>query len=195
VTVLEEPAPGAYAARNRGITKARAPLIGFTDADCVVADDWLQSLQDGMRDPEVAILLGHCQYPPQASLALRALAAYENAKADYVINHCSAAHRFAYANNMAVRTSVFDEIGAFKEWRRAADSELVHRLASRRPDLRVAYLASMRVTHMEFLHAWKRIRRLSLYTRTNSKIESFLELGIQERVGLLWHMLRRRAGG
>ena len=192
LTVLDEPTPGAYAARNTGIRRARAPLIAFTDADCVVAGDWLRSLRDGMQDPAIAILLGHCRYPPNASLALRVIGAYENAKAEYVINHGEATHRFAYANNMAVRTSLFEELGPFKEWKRAADTELVHRLASRRPDLRLAYRRSMRVTHMEFINARTRARRLSLYSRTNSKIETFQELGVAERVGVLIHLLRGR---
>jgi glycosyltransferase involved in cell wall biosynthesis len=192
LAVLEEPTPGAYAARNAGIRSARAPLIAFTDADCVVAGDWLRSVRDGMHDPAIAILLGHCSYPPGASLALRLLSAYENAKTEYVINHCAAAHRFAYANNMAVRASVLEELGPFEEWQRAADSELVHRLASRRPELRVAYRPSMQVTHMEFLRARDRARRLSLYTRTNSKIATFRELGIAQRLGLLRHLLRIR---
>jgi hypothetical protein len=145
-----------------------------------------------MEDPTIGILLGYCRYPPNASLALRALGAYENAKTDYVINHCAAAHRFGYANNMAVRASVFEELGLFKEWKRAADSELVHRMASSRPDLRLVYRPSMKVTHMEFLHARERARRLSLYNRTNVKIDTFRELGVGERVGLLIHLFRSR---
>ncbi len=192
LTVIEETTPGAYAARNTGIRRARASLIAFTDADCVVASDWLRSIQDGMHDSAIAVLLGHCSYPPNATLALRVLAAYENTKTEYVIHHCARAHHFAYANNMAVRASVFAELGPFKEWRRAADSELVHRLASRRPDLRVAYRASMRVTHMEFVLARERARRLSLYTKTNSKIETFRELGVGQRARLLMRLIRGR---
>jgi len=192
VFVLEETVPGAYAARNTGIRKARAPLIAFTDADCVVAPDWLRSIRRGMRDSAIAIQLGRCSYPPQASWALRLLGAYENAKTDYVINRCPAAYRFGYTNNMAVRASVFEEIGLFLEWRRAADSELLHRLASRRPDLRPVYRRSMRVTHMEFLRARDRARRLSLYARTNSNIETFRELGVAQRAGLLMHLFRGR---
>ncbi len=143
-----------------------------------------------MRDPAIAILLGNCRYPPSASLALRLLGAYENAKTEYVINRCAAAHHFAYANNMAVRASVFEELGLFKEWKRAADTELVHRLALARPDLRLAYRSSMRVTHMEFIRARERARRLSLYTRTNSKVETFRELGMAQRAGLLMYLLR-----
>jgi glycosyltransferase involved in cell wall biosynthesis len=190
--VVEEQTPGAYAARNAGIRKARAPLIAFTDADCVVDHNWLWSARQGMENPEIAILLGHCRYPPNASFALRVLGAYENAKADYVLSHCAAARHFAYANNMAVRTSIFEEIGPFKEWKRAADSELVHRLASHRPDLRTAYHRSMRVTHKEFLRARDRLRRLSLYTRTNAKIGTFRELGTVQRLGVFLHILRGR---
>jgi glycosyltransferase involved in cell wall biosynthesis len=190
LTVLEEQTPGAYAARNTGIQRARAPLIALTDADCVVDRDWLRSVREGMEDPAIGILVGHCRYPSNASLALHVLGAYENAKVEYVIDRCAPAHHFAYANNMAVRASVFEELGLFKEWRRAADSELVHRLASSRPDLRLAYRRSMRVTHMEFLHARGRARRLSLYTRTNTKIATFRELGPRQRLGVLVHLLR-----
>ena len=130
LTVLEEPRPGAYAARNTGIRRARAPLIALTDADCVVAGDWLRAIRDGMRDPAVGILLGRCGYPPEASAALRALGAWENTKTEYVLERCPAAHWFGYANNMAVRASVFAQLGPFKLWRRAADSELIHRLAA-----------------------------------------------------------------
>lgn len=191
VILLEEPTPGAYAARNAGIQIARAPLIVFTDADCVADGNWLHALQKSMQDPAIGILLGHFRYPGHASLALRLLGAYENAKTDYVVHHCAPAHHFGYANNMAVRASIFEEFGLFKEWRRAADSELVHRVHLAQPNLRLAYDPAVRVTHMEFLHARARARRLSLYSETNSKIETFRELSVRQRIGVLLHLLRR----
>jgi hypothetical protein len=87
---------------------------------------------------------------------------------------------------------VFEELGPFKEWQRAADSELVHRTASARPDLRTAYRPSMRITHHEFTSGRERARRLSLYTRTNSRIETFRELEPSRRLGVLLHLLRSR---
>jgi glycosyltransferase involved in cell wall biosynthesis len=39
---IREPKPGQFAARNRGIEASRAELLGFTDADCVPADTWLE---------------------------------------------------------------------------------------------------------------------------------------------------------
>ena len=42
VRAISEPAPGSYAARNRGIEASRAEILAFTDADCVPADDWVE---------------------------------------------------------------------------------------------------------------------------------------------------------
>ena len=192
VTLLEEQTPGAYAARNTGIAHANGRLISFTDADCVVDPDWMRSIIEGMKAPQTAVLLGHCRYPDHATRTLKLLAAYENAKTDYVVGRCPAAHHFAYCNNMAVRASVFEELGPFREWKRAADSELVHRLASRRPDLKLIYRPSMRITHLEFVRARDRARRLNLYTQTNSKIETFRELTVAQRLGVLMRLFRGR---
>jgi glycosyltransferase involved in cell wall biosynthesis len=192
LTVLREDTPGAYAARDTGIRRASAPVIAFTDADCVAAPSWLRSILTGMQDPQVGVLLGRCRYPAEASFALRFLGAHEDAKAEYVLGLGPSPHPFAYANNMAVRTSVFDEIGPFEEWMRAGDSELMHRLASRRPDLHVTYRASMKVTHLEFLR--DRARRLSLYTRTNSRIGTFRELSHLQRLAVLARLLGGRTG-
>lgn len=188
--LLEESTSGAYAARNTGIRQAQAPLIAFTDADCVVATDWLQSVRSGFEDPTVAILLGHCSYPESASLGLRLLGAYENSKTHYVTRKSAAAYRFAHANNMAVRASVLSELGLFKEWRRAADTELVQRLGQRRPDLQTVFQPSMRITHLEFLQTRNRLQRMRLYSQTNSRIETFRELGIPQRLGVLGQLLR-----
>lgn len=195
VTVLAEATPGAYAARNTGIRHARAPILAFTDADCVVERDWLRAVCAGMRDPSVAVQVGACRYPSHASLTLKLLAAYENAKAEYVTMRCPPKYHFAYANNMAVRTSVVAELGPFLEWDRAADTEFVHRIAARRPDLRLVFNPAMRVTHLEFVRFRDRAGRLSLYTQTNSRIASFRELSLRQRAGVVGHLARRAVLG
>jgi hypothetical protein len=144
-----------------------------------------------MRDPSTGIIIGHCRYPDDASVAIRLLGAYENAKAEYVTTHGEPSQRFAYGNNMAVRASVFEEIGPFKEWSRAADSELVHRMAASRPDLRVAYSGATRIMHMEFVSARARAQRLALYAHTNSQISTFRELSARHRIGILGQLLRQ----
>ena len=189
ITVLHEATAGAYAARNTGIRVARAPIIAFTDADCTVDRGWVRAIIAGMTDPEVGALLGHCRYPDNASLPLRLLGAWENAKAAHVTRCCPPANRFAFCNNMAVRASIFDEIGPFREWRRAADSELVHRMADERLDLELRYDPTMRITHNEFTRARDRARRLRLYTETNAQIDGFRELGPGQRLAVLWSWL------
>lgn len=193
VLLLREDHRGAYAARNTGIRQAKAPILAFTDADCEVDSDWLRSIQESMRDPSVAVLVGHFRYAPEASRLLKLLCAYENAKIEYVLNQGNPAFHFAYANNMAVRASVFSELGGFREWPRAADTELIHRLASQRPDLRPAYCRAMRITHLEFLGARARLARLKLYTSTNSRVGSFQELTLGRRLATFARMLRRDA--
>ncbi len=54
----------------------------------------------------------------------------------------------------------------------------------------MVYRFEMRVTHHEFLTARARARRLGLYTRTNARIETFRELGVGRRLGVLWRMLK-----
>ena len=47
-------------------------------------------------------------------------------------------------------------------------------------------------TDAEFVRVRERLRRLSVYTRTNSQIATFRELGIADRLGLLAHGLFHR---
>lgn len=190
VTLLFEGEQGAYPARNTGIAAARAPIIAFTDADCTVDRRWLRTLVQGLEDPGVGILVGHCNYPPEASLSLRLIGSWEMAKTAYVTRHCPPANHIAYCNNMAVRASLFRDLGPFRPWRRAGDSEFAHRMAREKPECRLVYEPAMHITHHEFTSARERSRRLRLYTRTNTQIEGFEELGAGQRAALLWHWLR-----
>ncbi|REJ75795.1 MAG: glycosyltransferase [Acidobacteria bacterium] len=191
-TVVEERAPGAYAARNRGLEQARGELVAFTDADCRPDPDWLAQAVASMQDAAVGIAVGRCDYPESASPALRLLGRYENAKTRHVLAHRPTGYHFAYANNMVVRAQVFEQLGPFVSWRRAGDSELVHRMAARRPDLRTVYRDAQRVVHLEFLRARDRLRRLRLYTSTNARIDGFRELPAAVRVAILLRALLGR---
>lgn len=190
ITVLREPKRGAYPARNTGIAHAQAEIVAFTDGDCEADPNWLQAVLREMNDSSVAVAVGHCRYPSSASLALRFLGAYENAKADYVLTHCDRQYHFGYTNNMAVRTSIFEELGPFREWKRAGDTELIHRIAANKPEMRVVFSHAMRVKHLEFTQGMPRVSRLRTYTRTNGRIETFRELGVRQRLGVLGRLLR-----
>jgi glycosyltransferase involved in cell wall biosynthesis len=62
VELLEEPRPGSYVARNRGIERVRAPITAFTDADCEPAPDWLeQVLRAAAANPGFGVLAGRIE--------------------------------------------------------------------------------------------------------------------------------------
>jgi len=59
---IHEPKPGSYAARNRGIDASRGELIGFTDADCLPAADWIERGVTAVRQlPEGGMIGGRIE--------------------------------------------------------------------------------------------------------------------------------------
>ncbi len=55
---LSQPNAGPAAARNRGAHAAQAPLLAFTDSDCLPATDWLKHLLAPFSDPQVSGVKG-----------------------------------------------------------------------------------------------------------------------------------------
>lgn len=62
VTVLHESRQGVAYARDRGFNAARGDIIGRTDADTVLASDWIAQLQRIFSDPEVDAASGAVTY-------------------------------------------------------------------------------------------------------------------------------------
>jgi glycosyltransferase involved in cell wall biosynthesis len=56
--LLREREPGSYRARNRGIAMARSARLGFTDADCLPAPDWIERALERLPTPEVRRVVG-----------------------------------------------------------------------------------------------------------------------------------------
>ncbi|MEX0958176.1 MAG: glycosyltransferase family A protein [Burkholderiales bacterium] len=62
VTLLEEPRPGSYCARNRALNVARGEFVAFTDSDCEAAPDWLANGIARMRKhPEPGVIAGRIE--------------------------------------------------------------------------------------------------------------------------------------
>lgn len=62
--VLHCPEPGSYAARNAGAAAAAAPLLAFTDADCLPAPGWLAALVAAAQGEPSALLAGPVRVRP-----------------------------------------------------------------------------------------------------------------------------------
>ncbi len=58
IRILNEKKRGPSAARNQGLRNASGDIIAFTDADCVVAKDWLRNLILPLENSEVGVAGG-----------------------------------------------------------------------------------------------------------------------------------------
>lgn len=100
--VLQAPA-GSAAARNRGAAEARAPLLAFTDADCVPAPGWLAAGEQAMRESDLA--QGAVAPDPRSRPGPFDRTLWVNPSVGL----------FETAN-LFVRRSAFEAVGGFEEW-------------------------------------------------------------------------------
>lgn len=129
VVLVEEPVPGPGPARNRGASLARGPILAFTDADCLVARDWLPAiLKRFAADPALAALGGDIRIfaedPARPNLAEAYECVYAFPQRDYI-----ARQGFSVTANMAVRRAVFDAVGPFAGIEIAEDTDWGQRAA------------------------------------------------------------------
>lgn len=113
VTVLQEPIPGPYAARNAAIRQARGEFIAFTDADCKVSRDWLLDLWLAFDAPQVGAVGG--------SIVPRTVSNYVDYFEGCIFkspNHSRGSDRiqpYVVTANVMYRKAVFDELGLFDD--------------------------------------------------------------------------------
>lgn len=112
---------GVSHARNRGIERAQGEIVFFTDDDCVVPPNWIETLADGYRrHPDVGGVGGWYRYTEDAlkKSSYAAYTSYEFA-AHYVADKEIKTRHFinpaGNTSNMSYRKSALDKVGGFDE--------------------------------------------------------------------------------
>lgn len=97
------------AIRQFGATKATAPIIAFTDADCMVPYDWLTAIDKLMKNPNL-LCVGGKVLPDKSNFTVFCI--YTFYDIFYRLNQCF--HKtLLWGSNLAVRKAALEKIGGF----------------------------------------------------------------------------------
>lgn len=143
VAYVHCPTGFSYAARNAALATARAPVVAFTDADCIPARDWLEAgLRALNEQPGVSLLGGRVEVFGRSRSAAanydRMLAFQQEAS---VRNG-----RYSVTANLFTYRRIFEEVGDFDPGRRSGgDRQWCH--VAQRHGHRLVYADQVVVQH------------------------------------------------
>ncbi len=193
VTLIQEPKPGSYAARNTGVRLSRGRVLAFTDADCVADPDWVERIVEELSDGKTALLVGSRRFGHEG-LLVSSLADYEYEKARFVYDHHDPSLYYAYTNNLAVLRETFDRYGPFMEIARGGDvvfaCEVIRALGCES----VRFAPSMRIRHLEIDHWYSWYHKMWLYGKSYRGYHTMTRtrpLSFRQRFTILRNAARR----
>lgn len=179
VRLEREPNPGPGPARNRGALVARAELLAFIDADCVVQPGWLRAIIDRMNNSLdvdlIAGAIGILMTDPDRPTAIEAYESIYSYRARLYVER----HGYAATGNMAVRRCVFQAVGPFGGISTMEDTDWGIRATAQ--GHRLVYLAEAKVltpsckSFGELAQRWDR-----------HVAHEFRKLGTDRLAGLRW---------
>jgi glycosyltransferase involved in cell wall biosynthesis len=199
--IVLEHAPGANAARNRGIARARSDVLVFIDDDIEAPPDWLERLLAGIRSaPEYELFGG----PITARLeggGPRACGREAPPITTLDLGPHDRDASLVWSANMAVRRSAFHRVGTFDETLRGHGDEEEWERRYLAAGGRIRYLAGAALEHRR-APADATLRALSRAAyhhgrarrRTDVRKRAAPPLGRELRIlaGCAWHTARRR---
>lgn len=145
LTVLFEPSPGSYTARNRALQIARGEILAFTDADCDPQADWISAAARFLVEhPDVAMIGGRVDLRFAGGRPQNGPEWFEFVNGfpqeEYL------AKGYAVTANMVTRRQVFDRVGDFdSRLLSGGDGEWGRRV--RAAGLAQAYVPSAAIEH------------------------------------------------
>ena len=130
IRVLEEPTPGAYAARSRGLEAARGRFALFTDADCRPAAGWVARMAQELGDPDVLMVGGEVRAADGAHSLVARYSARENILSQgHTLRHPWGG--FLQTANLGVLTERAREVGFDAALFSGGDADFCWRLRAR----------------------------------------------------------------
>ena len=148
-SILELPGASIPVCRNRGAAESDGPWLAYVDADCEVAEDWLEQALPLLQEHR-DIVLGWPAEPPEPATwvqsAWKAHWACKNPRTELLNGRTVVRHegfRLVTTRNMILSRSVFEKIGGFdEELNTGEDTDFVFR----------AYLQGIPVLGVPALH-------------------------------------------
>ncbi|MEP0945759.1 MULTISPECIES: glycosyltransferase [Cyanophyceae] len=116
VTLLHEPTPGSYIARNLGIKQAKGSVIAFTDADCIPAPNWIEEgVATLCSQKHVGLIAGHIDLFAKDSSKPNAFELYETIALAFPQDQFVENDHFGVTANLFTFKDVIDSVGLFDE--------------------------------------------------------------------------------
>jgi GT2 family glycosyltransferase len=154
---------GRAAGVNRGMERVQTAFVAVTDDDCFVADDWLQSLRDRLRDNPKSIVSGRVD-PGGEETVVAIVTGRETVTYDRPGLQFDAMS----GGNMGTSKAVIDLVGPFDEDPRiqcAEDCDWSYRAL--RSGVPITYAPEVRVTHFGWRDAAFREDQYRAYARSH----------------------------
>ena len=185
VQLVRQAHEGPAAARNHGVRVARAPLIAFTDSDCVPEPGWLRAGVDALGNSDLV----QGRVLPDAAGAAEPFGRTIIVRREYGLYQ---------AANLFVRRELFERLGGFEDWLRVSigkplAEDVWFGWSARRAGARTAFSDAATVRHAVFprgagAYALERLR-LVYFPAMVARMPELREVFLYRR----WFLTRRTA--